>query len=40
MEAQWKQTCSPSVPRDHLIGQLYRDVSELKAQLENMKTEV
>ncbi|XP_045642175.1 huntingtin-interacting protein 1 isoform X1 [Ursus americanus] len=25
--------------KDHLIGQLYRDVSELKAQLENMKTE-
>ncbi|XP_064449204.1 huntingtin-interacting protein 1 isoform X5 [Mirounga angustirostris] len=25
--------------KDHLIGQLYREVSELKAQLENMKTE-
>uniref|UniRef100_A0A8C7A9S0 Huntingtin interacting protein 1 n=1 Tax=Neovison vison TaxID=452646 RepID=A0A8C7A9S0_NEOVI len=25
--------------KDHLIGQLYRDVSELKAQLENVKTE-
>nr|XP_060505204.1 huntingtin-interacting protein 1 isoform X2 [Panthera onca] len=25
--------------KEHLIGQLYRDISELKAQLENMKTE-
>ncbi|XP_026897775.1 huntingtin-interacting protein 1 [Acinonyx jubatus] len=25
--------------KDHLIGQLYRDISELKAQLENLKTE-
>ncbi|XP_045317344.1 huntingtin-interacting protein 1 isoform X2 [Leopardus geoffroyi] len=25
--------------KDHLIGQLYRDISELKTQLENMKTE-
>nr|XP_035968418.1 huntingtin-interacting protein 1 isoform X1 [Halichoerus grypus] len=25
--------------KDHLIGQLYREVSELKAQLENVKTE-
>ncbi|XP_077633923.1 huntingtin-interacting protein 1 isoform X1 [Crocuta crocuta] len=25
--------------KDHLIAQLYRDISELKAQLENMKTE-